>query len=309
MALLDMIAIMYRKCPVSEKGGQIPRRVLFLFCALLIICVLLIEGDVLAASEKGQKIFQQKCVPCHTIGGGRLVGPDLAGVNGRHAEDWLLKFIKSSQTVIKSGDKDAMALFEQNNKIIMPDHDLSDDEIKGILAYLKEAGGSSALGSGTEPIAAEALSEPTQDEILLGQNLFQGKVRFTHGGPSCISCHHVKNDAVIGGGILAKDLTLVFSRIGRPGVQAILGRPPFPVMQAAYEGKSFTPEETRALIGFLQDADREHAFQQPKDYGWGLFSAGASGGVVLLGLYAVIGRRRKKRSVNQDIYDRQVKSE
>ena len=97
--------------------------------------------------------------------------------------------------------------------------------------------------------------------------------------------------------------------MGGEGVRAILGGPPFPVMQAAYKGMPFTDEEIRSLVGFLQHADQQHAYQQPRDYGWGLFGAGAVGLGVLMGCYAVIGRRRKKRSVNQDIYDRQIKSE
>ncbi|MBI2337260.1 MAG: cytochrome c [Deltaproteobacteria bacterium] len=277
--------------------------------AFFLVFILSLPSTALAFVGQGKVLFEQKCAACHTIGGGRRVGPDLAGVHDRHKEDWMLKFIKSSQAVIQSGDPEAVALFEQNNKIIMPDHLFSDDEIKGIIAYIKEAGGSSAPHSGGGQVVVETPSEPTPDEILLGRNLFQGRVRFTQGGPSCISCHHVRNDAVIGGGVLAKDLTLVFSRIGKPGVQAILGSPPFPVMQAAYQGKSFTPEEIRALTGFLQDADREHAFQQPKDYGWGLFNAGISGVVLLSVLCALMGWRRKKHSVNQAIYDRQIQSE
>lgn len=270
----------------------------------------LLGSQAAFAEASAKDIFQQRCSACHSIGEGRRVGPDLAGVNNRRSEAWLLKFIKSPQAVINSGDKDALALFEQF-KMVMPDQALSDDEIKGVLAHIKTAGGPPAGDKETTPSTAPSAAEapPTQDEIRLGQNLFQGKVRFSNGGPSCISCHHVKNDAVIGGGILAKDLTSVFSRMGGPGVRAILGGPPFPVMQAAYQGKAFTPDEIRALVGFLQNADKEHAFQQPRDYGLRLFNAGVGGAIILLGMYSVVGSRRKKESVNQAIYDRQVKSE
>lgn len=257
------------------------------------------------ALESGKEIFQQGCAACHTVGEGRRVGPDLAGVNDRHSESWLLKFIKSSQTVVKSGDKKAVARFEEFNKIVMPDQALSEDQIKGVLAYIKKTGGSTA----SVKTKTDEEIGPTQEEIDLGRNLFQGKIRFANDGPSCTSCHHVKNDAVIGGGILAKELTTVFSRMGGEGVRAILGGPPFPVMQAAYKEMPFTDDEIRALVGFLQQADKEHAYQQPRDYGWGLFSAGVGGVIALLGFFWVMGRRRKKRSVNQDIYDRQIKSE
>jgi len=292
-----------------NRGFAIRKNVVeFLFIAGWLI------GSLSAsAQESGKQIFQQSCAACHSIGGGRLVGPDLAGVNDRRPEGWLLKFIKSPQTLVKSGDKTATALFEQFNKIGMPDQALSDDQIKKVLAHVKETGGSPAAGKETAAppaqAAMESAAEPTPDEIRQGGDLFEGRVRFANGGPACNACHHVNNDAVMGGGILAKDLTLVFSRMGKQGVRAMLGGSPFPVMQAAYEGKALTDDEVHALVGFLQQADREHAFQQPGDYGWRMFFGGAGGVVVLLGFGSLVGWRRKKRSVNQDIYDRQVKSE
>ena len=67
-----------------------------------------------------------------------MTGPALAGVDERRSMDWIINFIHSSQSVIKSGDKDAIALYEKFNKIPMPDHpDLSDDKIKSIVAYIK----------------------------------------------------------------------------------------------------------------------------------------------------------------------------
>jgi hypothetical protein len=130
----------------------------------------------------------------------------------------------------------------------------------------------------------------------------------SNGGPACNSCHDVTNDAVIGGGILAKELTTVFSRLGGPGVRAILGSPPFPVMQRAYEDDPLTESEVKALVGFLEQADRDKSLQQPRDYGMGLFASGVAGSGILLGIYSLLWRRRKRKSVNQSIYDRQVKS-
>ena len=206
--------------------------------------------------------------------------------------------------MIAEGDPIAVGLLKEFNNVPMPNMGLSPAEAESVISYLER----SLQGSSTPKTSDPAL-ESTRDEIELGRNLFQGKIRFANSGPSCTSCHHVKNDAVIGGGILAKELTTVFSRMGGEGVRAILGGPPFPVMQAAYKEMPFTDDEIRALIGFLQDADKEHAYQQPRDYGWGLFGAGVTGTALLLGFYSVIGRRRKKWSVNQDIYDRQMKSE
>lgn len=85
----------------------------------------------------GEKIFKQNCAACHSVGKGKLVGPDLKGVNTRRSEAWLLKFIKSSQTMVKSGDKDAVAVFNENNRIPMPDQNLTTQQMKDVLAYLK----------------------------------------------------------------------------------------------------------------------------------------------------------------------------
>ncbi|MBI2223790.1 MAG: cytochrome c [Betaproteobacteria bacterium] len=126
---------------------------------LLVVAGWLIGSQSASAQETGQQVFQKSCAACHSIGGGRLVGPDLAGVNDKRPEDWLLKYIKSSQTLVKSGDKTATALFEEFNKIPMPDQALSDDQIKKVLAHIKETGGSPAAGKEAAAPSAQAVKE------------------------------------------------------------------------------------------------------------------------------------------------------
>ncbi len=89
--------------------------------------------------EEGKTIFSSRCAGCHNVNK-QLTGPALAGVGDRRSIDWIIKFVQSSQSVIKSGDKDAVALFQQFNHIPMPDHtDLTGDDIKNIVAYVKSA--------------------------------------------------------------------------------------------------------------------------------------------------------------------------
>ncbi|HSU27299.1 MAG TPA: cytochrome c [Chitinophagaceae bacterium] len=86
--------------------------------------------------EEGKTIFNTRCRTCHSIDKS-LVGPALAGVEERHPIEWIVKFVHSSQTVIKSGDETAIALFEKFNKVQMPDHpDLTEENIKSIVAYI-----------------------------------------------------------------------------------------------------------------------------------------------------------------------------
>lgn len=285
------------------------------YCAVFFIAVLLlvIANTVCYSSEadqlEGAAYFKQLCVACHTINGGILVGPDLANVHERRSDEWLQEFITSSQTLINSGDTDAVAVFEQFNKIVMPDPPFSNDQIAAIIIYIKAASGEEAGASEQAAASVDTGIVGTEEDIIMGQNLFQGKVRLANGGPACISCHDVKNDAVIGGGILARELTTVFSRMGEPGVRAILGSAPFPVMQQAYVNKSLTDEEIFSIVSFLQQADRDHMFQQPRDYGVKLAGTGAVGLIVLLGVYSLLWHNRRKKPVNKDIFDRQVKSQ
>ncbi|GMV19298.1 MAG: cytochrome c [Polyangiaceae bacterium] len=266
--------------------------------------VAVVLGATDARASGGEQKFNSVCAACHTIGGGTRVGPDLKGVADRRSEEWLLQFIKSSQSVIASGDPVAVKLFNDFNKTPMPDMpQFSEADIKDIIDFIRAGGSGSGGGMG------ESFPEATSAEIDRGRRLFQGLIRLENAGPACNSCHHVTHDAVIGGGVLAKDLTQVFSRVGAPGVSAILGKPPFPVMEAAYKDAPLTQSEARDIVGFLQDVDKTQALQTPVDYGNRLVAGGSAMFVVLAGLYGVIWRRRKPGPVNREIFERQVKSE
>lgn len=108
--------------------------------------------------EEGKAIFTQRCASCHNVNK-VLTGPALAGVHDRRSMDWIVSFVKSSQSMVKSGDKEAVALFEKFNKIPMPDHaDLSDDNIKSIVEFIKTEGKTAATE--TAPFARPSKIRP-----------------------------------------------------------------------------------------------------------------------------------------------------
>ena len=112
-------------------------KIKFLIVVLSCIFFAVFESTALPLDE-GKNIFTTRCMACHKIDKD-FAGPALANVDQRHTTDWIIKFVHSSQTVIKSGDTSAVALFSKFNGTIMPDHpDLTDENIKSIVEYIKD---------------------------------------------------------------------------------------------------------------------------------------------------------------------------
>jgi cytochrome c2 len=93
----------------------------------------------------GEGLFKKLCTQCHTIGKGKLIGPDLLDAHKRvPSEEWMVPWIQNSQAVIKSGDEYGVKIFEEYNKTVMTANAVSDDEALAIIAYMKEEGAKSA---------------------------------------------------------------------------------------------------------------------------------------------------------------------
>lgn len=88
-------------------------------------------------AAKGESLFKSNCASCHALNK-KLVGPALSGVTERREEEWLLSWVKNSSALIKSGDPDAIAIFEEYNKSAMTAFThFSDEDVKDILAYIE----------------------------------------------------------------------------------------------------------------------------------------------------------------------------
>ena len=211
-------------------------------------------------AQDGEQLFQQ-CKACHTIGEGKLLGPDLLDISKNRDADWVKNFIKSSQSMIKGGDSDAIALFEEFNKLMMIDYPLPEADIDAIVKYI-DSFSTPLAEEDVETSAKDSLAALEKEDYLayidtdeneaIGKALFEGTRKFENGGASCISCHHVNADEGVQGGLLAKDLTQSFSQIGGlAGIRGIIEFPPYPAMKDAYAKAALTEEESVQLQVFL----------------------------------------------------------
>ncbi len=120
-------------------------------------------GDAL----KGKELFNTNCAACHKLDA-KSTGPALRGVADKYDRVWLQKWIRNSGELIKSGDAQAIKIFEENNKVPMTAFpQLSDADIDNILAYTSE--------KAPVPVAATVATSKTSDSsgavsnnVLLG---------------------------------------------------------------------------------------------------------------------------------------------
>lgn len=263
-------------------------------------------------AQDGEQLFQQ-CKACHSIGQGKLLGPDLLDMSKRRDAVWLKNFIKSSQEMIKAGDAEAVALFEEYNKLPMLDYNLPDADIEAMIKYIdsfsksdsEDGGATSAADSLAAVKAAEYLASIDTDENeAKGKALFQGNKKFANGGASCISCHHVNSVDAVQGGLIAMDLTNTFSRIGgMAGIKGIIDFPPYPAMKDAYQHAAITEDESVVLQVFLMRADANNLAAESTVLDF--VKQGLIGMIILLVVISVVWFKRKKRSVNYEIIKRQ----
>ena len=85
--------------------------------------------------QAGKNLFNANCAACHKLNK-KAVGPALSGVTEKYDKDWLYSWIRKGSQMIKDGDPQAVAIWEEYNRAIMTNYpQFSDEEIDNILAY------------------------------------------------------------------------------------------------------------------------------------------------------------------------------
>lgn len=122
-------------------------------------------------ATKGKEIFNANCAACHKLDA-KMTGPALRDVASRRNKAWLYKWIHNSADLIKSGDADAVKLFNDNGKIPMTAFpQLSEADIDNVLAYTSEKK-EVAVTVATDTKGANNNEEGVTNNIVLGALVF-----------------------------------------------------------------------------------------------------------------------------------------
>ncbi|HVZ55112.1 MAG TPA: cytochrome c [Chitinophagaceae bacterium] len=89
--------------------------------------------------ESGQRIYQSKCFACHLLSGEILVGPGWKDVTHRRTPEWIMNWITNTKVML---DKDQAAQADMVVCLIrMPNQDLTDEEAREVLEFMRKNDG------------------------------------------------------------------------------------------------------------------------------------------------------------------------
>ena len=86
---LSRRAVCGRRTDCIDRG-PLPAQSLRQLLAALFLTVAPTIAPTIAPAQDTPDYFRQNCMNCHTIGGGRLTGPDLKDVAQRRDTEWLI---------------------------------------------------------------------------------------------------------------------------------------------------------------------------------------------------------------------------
>lgn len=246
--------------------------------------------------------FRQNCSSCHTIGGGRLTGPDLKDVSKRKDRAWLASFITDPNSFISGGDPYALKLKEEARGAVMPNiPGMNKARAEALLSLIEDE---SKLEK-SQFKGVQISERPfTEQDVATGRALFTGTKRLLNGGPACISCHTTNDIGAFGGGVLGPDLTAVLERYGgRKTLSAWLSAPQLPTMRATYKDHPLEADEILPLVAYFQSVMQ----RSPRDSSTARLNfiiIGLGGAIVVLGLFDVFWKKRF-RAVRRPMVDEQ----
>lgn len=217
---------------------------LFLLAGMALIFIF---GKTQAQSD-GANLFEKNCVVCHNLDDTRKVGPGLFGVTEKRDMDWLKRFIKSSTTMVQEGDPDAVAIWEEYNKVPMPNMpQLSEADIQAIIDYI----------AAYDPEAAAAEEQLVEVDTVFtelaakkGEQLFIGAMEFENSKMTCTNCHNIKTTEEFSWYPSVYDIAKAYEA-ENISLFKRLNNPTSTMMKGAHRNSTYTKEEVHYLKAYL----------------------------------------------------------
>lgn len=263
--------------------------------------LLLLAGVALCDGVQAQDaaaFFRANCYSCHTIGGGRVTGPDLKGVLERKERDWLLSFIQNPKAVIDSGDAYALQIMKDARNVIMPTvPGLNQQMAEALLALVEKE---SKLEE-SHFMGLQVSDSPISDaDVARGKSYFTGETRLVNRGPACLSCHSAGSTGLLGGGQIGPDLTKVHERLGgRRALASWLLAPATPTMGRVFKDQPLHQDEIPALAAFLEFQAKNETEEPAAVNATFVLFFGLWGASMILALMGWLTRRRHASSADQ----------
>jgi len=157
---------------IHSKIRMKVRNQLTSFLSLLLISVSLLTFQNTFAQDDpavtaGKALFNANCAACHKLNK-RAVGPALKGVSAKYDKEWLYSWIKNSTAMVKSGDAQAVAIYEEYNGSVMTSFpQLSNEDIDNILAYTDYTPPAAAAAASAAAGAPAANSAGPDNTLIL----------------------------------------------------------------------------------------------------------------------------------------------
>ena len=151
--------------------------------------------------KAGKDVWHHKnCINCHTLlGEGAYYAPDLTKITQQRGEAYLRAFLQDPSQFYS----------ERVHRRLMPNPDLTEDEITQVIAFLDWVANIDNQGWPPRPIlvsggslrGAEAVAEPTtaasDDPVAMGEVLYRRTP------PACFACHSTSPGVALAGPSLA----------------------------------------------------------------------------------------------------------
>lgn len=267
------------------------RRLLHHIGPAFTITMIIVAGPMSLQAQEAVDFFRDNCASCHTIGGGRLTGPDLKNVTQRKDRAWLVEFLQSPQAMIDRGDGYALKLKQESRDVVMPAINGMTPARAELLLSMIEA--ESKLAK-SQFVGLQISDRPfTQEDVELGKAIFMGHKKLANGGPPCVTCHTFNGADGFGGGRLGPDLSKAYERLqGRKAMGAWLYAPATPTMNPAFKNAALKEdEEILPLLALFENTARAGG-EDDRTGMAGFFATSFVVAILCLGLFAVIWKAR-----------------